>query len=107
MANRVTPRLQSSSYISDDKSGLIAAITRRRNSATSALLSQFEREIEPLIPPSRKNQEAIRNFKGVCRKKISGLAYEGIRAAKALPGESVSRATADLAEELSLDQPGG
>lgn len=65
-----------------------------------ALLASFEELIEPLLPPG--NQEAIKNFKGVCREKINGLAYEGIRAAKALPGESVSRQTADLAERLAF-----
>lgn len=68
-----------------------------------AILGEFEELIEPLIPPG--NQEAIKNFKGVCRKKINGLAFEGLRAAKAQPGESVSRQTADLAESLAFDNP--
>lgn len=66
-----------------------------------ALLGQFEELIEPLIPSG--NQEAIANFKGVCREKINGLAYEGIRATRVLPGESVSHQTADLAEQLAFD----
>lgn len=65
-----------------------------------ALLGQFEEIIEPLIPPG--NQEAIKNFKGVCREKINGLAYEGIRAATSSPGDAVSRQTADLAERLAF-----
>lgn len=65
-----------------------------------ALLGQFEELIEPLIPPG--HQEAIKNFKGVCREKINGLAYEGIRAARVRPGESVSRQTADLAERFAF-----
>lgn len=66
-----------------------------------ALLGSFESEIEPLLPPG--SQAAIDNFKGVCRKRINGLAYEGIRAAETLPGESVSADTADLAEDLAFD----
>lgn len=66
-----------------------------------ALLGQFEELIEPLIPSG--NEEAIATFKGVCREKINGLAYEGIRAARAQPGESVSRQTADLAERLAFN----
>lgn len=66
-----------------------------------ALLGTFEELIEPLIPPG--NQEAVQHFKGVCREKINGLAYEGIRAAQAQPGESVSSQTADLAESLAFD----
>lgn len=65
-----------------------------------ALLGSFEEQIEPLIPPG--HEKAIANFKGVCRKKINGLAYEGIRAAEARPGESVSAQTADLAESLAF-----
>jgi hypothetical protein len=65
-----------------------------------ALLAQFEELIEPLIPPG--HTEAIANYKGVCREKINGLAYEGIRAATQRPGESVSRQTADLAERLAF-----
>lgn len=65
-----------------------------------ALLRTFEELIEPLISPG--NEQAIKDFKGVCRKKINGLAYEGIRAASARPGESVSAQTADLAESLAF-----
>lgn len=65
-----------------------------------ALLKTFEELIEPLIPPG--NDRAIQDFKGACRKKINGLAYEGIRAANAQPGESVSAQTADLAESLAF-----
>lgn len=65
-----------------------------------ALLREFEETIEPLIPPG--HEEAIANFKGVARKKINGLAYEGIRAAQAQPGDSVSTQTADLAERLAF-----
>lgn len=66
-----------------------------------ALLGTFEEMIEPLIPPG--NQEAIENFKGICREKINGLAYEGIRAANRRPGEAVSQLSADLAERLAFD----
>jgi hypothetical protein len=70
----------------------------------NVLLGNFEALIEPLIPPG--NQEAIEDFKTVCREKINGLAYEGIRAASAQPGESVSRQSADLAESLAFtDDP--
>lgn len=64
------------------------------------LLGTFEEMIEPLLPPG--NDRAIEDFKGVVRAKINGLAYEGIRAAKTLPGESVSRQTGDLAERLAF-----
>lgn len=77
------------------------AIHRRRKSAMVALLATFEEQIEPLIPPG--NQEAIINFKDICRRKINSLAYEGLRAVQAQPGESVSVATADLAERLAFD----
>ncbi len=76
------------------------AIHRRRKSAMTVLLGTFEGLIEPLIPSG--NQKAIEDFKTVCRQKINGLAFEGIRAAKAQPGESVSRQTADLAETLAF-----
>lgn len=76
------------------------AIHRRRKAAMVALLGAFEEGIEPLIPPG--NQEAIRNFKRGCREKINGLAYEGIRAARALPGEAVSELAGDLAERLAF-----
>lgn len=77
------------------------AIHRRRKSAMTVLLGSFEELIEPLIPSG--NHKAIEDFKTVCRQKINGLAYEGIRAAEAQPGESVSRQTADLAEDLAFD----
>ncbi len=67
----------------------------------TTLLGNFEELIEPLLPPG--NENAIKSFKGVCREKINGLAYEGIRAAEARPGEAVSRQTADLAEQLQFD----
>jgi hypothetical protein len=66
-----------------------------------ALLGRFEELIEPLIPPG--NDEAIKNFKRVCRDKINGLAYEGLRAAECEPGEHVSRQTGDLAERFAFD----
>lgn len=65
-----------------------------------ALLGSFEELIEPLIGPG--HEQAIKDFKGVCRKKINGLAYEGIRAAEAQPGDDVSATTADLAETLAF-----
>lgn len=68
-----------------------------------SLLASFEELIEPLVPPG--NDKAIANFKGAVRQKINGLAYEGIRATEAEPGESVSTATADLAESLAFDDP--
>lgn len=65
-----------------------------------ALLAQFEEQIEPLISPG--HEDVVANFKGVCREKINGLAYEGIRAARSQPGESVSQQAADLAERLAF-----
>jgi hypothetical protein len=65
-----------------------------------ALLGSFEELIEPLIPPGHEID--IENFKGVCRKKINGLAFEGMRAADARPGEAISAQTADLAESLAF-----
>jgi hypothetical protein len=66
-----------------------------------ALLGTFEGTIEPLIPPG--NAKTIENFKGAVRKKINGLAFEGIRAAELEPGESISAATVELAEEFAFD----
>lgn len=66
----------------------------------AALLKDFEANIEPLISKGHKRE--IDSFKGVVRDKINGLAYEGKRAARALPGEAVSRQTADLAERLAF-----
>lgn len=87
----------------DDDSGSKAALQRRRRSATTAILGLFEKDIEPLIPPG--NRKAIAIFKGAVRKKINGLAYEGLRAIDTQPGESVSTATTDLAETLAFDDP--
>lgn len=65
-----------------------------------AILAQFEELIEPLIPSG--NEDAITTFKGVCRDKINGVAYTGIQALEAQPGEAVSSQAADLAERLAF-----
>ena len=79
----------------------VEAIHRRRKSAMVALLANFEELIEPLLPSG--HEEAIQTFKGVCRKRINALAYEGIRGTQALAGETLSATTVDLAEDLAFD----
>lgn len=106
MSSNGTTKQLESAYIRDapiDRGSAtpVDAIHRRRKSAMTVLLGTFEGRIEPLIPPG--NQKAVEDFKTVCRQKINGLAFEGIRAAEAQPGESVSRQTADLAEDLAFD----
>lgn len=91
--------------LGDNDSGAVAAIHRRRKSAMTTLLGSFEELIQPLLPPG--NEKAIQSFKGVCRRKINGLAYEGIRAAEAAPGDSVSDLAGDLAEQLAFNDNGG
>ena len=104
MASRTDSNRRDAAYItSEPKSGgdgPVAAIHRRRKSVMVALLGQFEELIEPLVPPG--NDERIKHFKRIAREKINGLAYEGIRAAQARPGEIVSSQTADLAERLAF-----
>jgi hypothetical protein len=81
------------------------AIERRRRSAMVELLGTFEKEIEPLLMPG--HQATIDNFKGVVRRRINGLAYEGRRATETQPGESVSAMTTDLAADLAFDDTEG
>lgn len=89
-------------YIRPDDSGdPRVAVHRRRKSAMVALLGEFERLIEPLLPPG--NDEAIATFKGVCRKKINGLAWEAIGAFEAEPGDARNPLAADLAEDFAFD----
>lgn len=74
-----------------------AILHRRRKSATRSLLQQFERDIEPLLPPG--SQEAIADFKRSCRKKLNGLTWEALELMQLRPGESLNEHAVDLAEE--------
>jgi hypothetical protein len=65
------------------------------------LLGEFEKVIEPLIPPG--HEKAIDTFKSTCREKINGLAYEGIRALKVQPGDQVGDLSTDLAERFAFN----
>jgi len=60
-----------------------AILHKRRKRALAALLSTFEKEIEPLIAAG--NDKAIDTFKGDCRKKLNGIAWEAIELAKWVP----------------------
>lgn len=98
-----TPELEMTYTTVDDENrgeNARTAIHRRRKAAMAAILAEFEK-LESSLPPG--HEDDIRNFKGVCRKQINRLAYEGIRAAAALPGEALSTTTADLAADLAFD----
>lgn len=71
--------------------------TRRRRTMV-ALLSEFERTIEPLIPPGHDDE--IKAFKGAIRKRLNGDAFE---AASLLKGGIVNAHAVRLAEELTSD----
>lgn len=74
-----------------------AVLHRRRKSSTRSLLAEFEREIEPLLPPEAS--QAIDDFKRSCRKKLNGLTWEAIELMALGPGESLNEHAVDLAEE--------
>jgi hypothetical protein len=75
---------------------------RRRKRALAALLSEFEELIEPLIPSG--HDEAIRNFKGICRRKLNGLTYEAIELTQLGPKEHLNGHVVQLAEDLPFDE---
>lgn len=58
---------------------------------------EFEREIEPLLPPG--SEKAIQDFKRSCRKKLNGITWEAIELSQLEPGESLNEHAVDLAEE--------
>jgi hypothetical protein len=74
-----------------------AILHQRRKSSLRALLFEFEREIEPLLPPGSK--QAAENFKRSCRKKLNALTWEAIELMQLRPGESLNQHAVDLAEE--------
>ncbi len=65
------------------------------------VLGEFERLILPHLAPGHDSE--VDDFKGVVRRKINRLAYEGKRAGEAQPGEALSSTAADLAETLAFD----
>jgi hypothetical protein len=64
-----------------------------------ALLSAFEREIEPLIGPG--HSEAIDSFKGALRRRLTGDTFEAIALTR---GGAVNGHAVELAERLTSDQ---
>ena len=76
-----------------------AILHKRRKRTTVALLSAFEREIEPLIGPG--HDDAINSFKGVLRKRLNGDSFEAVALMK---GGSVNEHAIGLAEQLTSDQ---
>jgi len=82
-----------------------AQLHRRRKNAMISLLSEFERDIEPLIGPG--HEKAIAHFKRSARGKLNGLTFEAIELMKLLPGERFNEAAADLAEQVTFDANGG
>lgn len=97
----LTGQLESGRILSERPNASVEAIHRRRRSATVALLRTFEATIEPLLPPG--SETTIESFKALCRQKINGLAFEGLRATQTRPGESLSGLTPMLAEDLAFD----
>jgi hypothetical protein len=85
----------------DGRSGAdkAAILHKRRKRAMTALLTEFEREIEPLIAAG--HQEAIDNFKGVCRAKINGITFEAVGL---LRGGTVNDVAVQLAEQHEFPQ---
>lgn len=75
---------------------------RRRRRVMVALLDEFERKVVPLIPPG--HEDAIKDFKGVCRAKLNGLTWEAISLLKLKPGETLNMETVEIAEALTLDE---
>ena len=65
------------------------------------VLGEFERLILPHLAPGHEKQ--VDDFKGVVRRKINRLAYEGKRATEATPGDILTSTAADLAETLAFD----
>lgn len=98
----VTDQRQSA-YIREDKSKSGSGVDKpallhlRRKSSTISLLAQFERDIEPLLPPESK--QAVDDFKRSCRKKLNGLTFLAIELMKLRRGERVNEHAVDLAEE--------
>lgn len=71
--------------------------TRRRRTL-AALLSEFERSIEPLLPAGC--EDVIDGFKGAIRKRLNGDAFEAVNLLK---GGIVNVHAVRLAEELTSD----
>jgi hypothetical protein len=82
-----------------------AQLHRRRKNAMNSLLTEFEREIEPLIGPG--HGKVIENFKRSCREKLNGLTFQAVELMGLGPGEHFNEAAADLAEHIEFDRNGG
>lgn len=71
-----------------------------------SLLSEFEREIEPLLR-GRVSTQTIEHFKTSCREKLNGLTFEAIELMRLRPGELLNQHAVDLAAKLPFDDNGG
>lgn len=68
-----------------------------------SLLSEFERDIAPLL----SDPQLIESFKRSCREKINGITFEAIELMRLEPGEHLNAHAVDLAEKLTFDANGG
>ena len=76
-----------------------AFVHKRKKRYMAQLLEQFEREVEPHIPPDVAEQ-----FKGTTRQKLHALALDAIGILYLQPGEELNQAAVDLRDQVSHDQ---
>jgi hypothetical protein len=76
-----------------------AYVHKRKKRYMAQLLEQFERDVEPHIPP-----EAADQFKGTVRQKLHALALDACEIMSLQPGEELNGAAVELRDQVSLEQ---